>query len=159
MAFLNISVKEWSQLKFFKLARLLMLGAILLIGLQSQVTTGQTQERVLGYSFIEGSGSSKLRSILSNVQVQRLLLDISRAPRSKEYLESKLQGSQIEIKALLDLELIRHQEDLYVINILLFSQVFDIFQNLFFSLPVLNQPAPGLLASAYLLGNAHPLTD
>ena len=122
MTFLNISLKEWSELKFFKLVCLLMLGAIPLIGLQSQVTTGQTQERLLGYSFIEGSGSSKLRSTLSNVQVQRLLLDISRAPRSKEYLESKLQGSQIDINALLDLELIRRQEDLYVISFLLFSR-------------------------------------
>lgn len=122
MVFTNMGPEERSQLKFIKPASLLMLGAILLISLKGHISNGQTQERALGYSFIEGSGSSRLRSALNNVQVQRLLLDIAHAPRNKKYLESKLQGIQINVKALMDLGLVRHQEDLYIISFLLFSR-------------------------------------
>jgi len=122
MAFANICPKECSQWRIYGISKLLALGAIILYILQGQALNGQKQERVLGYYFLEGSGFSKLHSALNDVPIQRLLLDIAQTPRNKEYLESRLRQTKFDIKALLDLGLVRRQEDLYVISFLLFSR-------------------------------------
>lgn len=122
MAVSKIRLKEWSRSMILEFPSLLMLAGILLCHLPGQVSNGQTQERILGYYFLEGSGSSKLHSALNSAPVQRLLLEIAQTPRSKEFLESRLQQTKFDIKALLDLGLVRQQEDLYLISFLLFSR-------------------------------------
>jgi len=89
--------------------------------MQGQIIKSQTQEIVLKYRFIQGSGSSKLHSVMGNVEVQRLLLEIAEEPRDREYLESKLQGTQIAIEDLLDLSLVHAKDNLYTISFLIFS--------------------------------------
>lgn len=109
------------HLSNFKLSYLFSLSVIFFCCVPGQILKSQTQDNVLEYRLIEGSGSSKLHSAMGSINVQRLLLDIAQEPRNREYLKSKLRGTQIVTEDLLDLGLIRVKDDLFTISFLIFS--------------------------------------
>jgi len=81
-----------------------------------------SQEFVFNYNIIQGSGSSELQTVLNNVVVQRLLLDIALKPRTEEYLSAALRETKVTSKQLLSLDLVRRNEGTYIINFLLFTK-------------------------------------
>jgi hypothetical protein len=79
-------------------------------------------ENILNYNVLQGSASSGLQTVLNNVAVQRLLLDIALKPRAEEYLDSALSATNVSAKQLLSHDLIRRDEGRYVINFFLFTR-------------------------------------
>ena len=85
------------------------------------VALAQEQKCILNSNVIQGDPSLELHTALNDVVVQHLLLDIAQKPRTKEYLNSALQKTNSSLEQLLSLKLVRHQEDIYVVNYLLFT--------------------------------------
>jgi hypothetical protein len=81
----------------------------------------QAEERIFYYNAIRGSVSSKMKTALDDIAVQKVLLDVAGRPRSEEYLKSALQAARIAPGTLVDLGLIRRQGNLYAIDFYLFS--------------------------------------
>lgn len=125
---INIKRSTYIQLYFsitlnFR-SRLLwsLIYCVLFLITSSVVASDHEQKWILNSNVIQGASSSELRTALSDVVVQRLLLDIALKPRKKEYLNSALQKTNVSPEQLLGLKLIRCQGDNYIINFLLFTK-------------------------------------
>ncbi len=102
---------------------LVLMFSINLFGCQRNEQVGPSpQEYVFNYNIIQGSGSSELQTVLNNVVVQRLLLDVASKPRTEEYLDAALRQTSVTKKQLLSLDWVRRNEGTYVINFLLFTR-------------------------------------
>ncbi len=71
---------------------------------------------------VTGSESGNYTSVMSHPEVQRLLLDIAKEPREKEYIDSALAGSGISLSDLESLGLVQQHNNRYVIHFTLFTQ-------------------------------------
>jgi hypothetical protein len=80
-------------------------------------------ERVIHYTAIQGSISSKLRLALDDIAVQKVLLNVSDQPKTEEYLKSALQAARITPRTLVNLGLLRRQNNLYAIDFYLFRHM------------------------------------
>lgn len=116
----NLYPSKFSCFKFILLP-LLICGFFFSIDYWN-IASGQEQKWLLSSNDIEGSRSKELVNMLNDIAVQRTLLDIASKPRSRGYINSALQGTNISLEQLLKNKLIRFENDLYVINYLLFTR-------------------------------------
>jgi len=70
---------------------------------------------------IKASGLDDPQYVLSLVPVQRLMLEATRRPLAKAEIEKALQGTPVTLDRLLQLELLRRQQDTYRLNYLLLT--------------------------------------
>ena len=116
----NLYPSKFSCFKFILLP-LLICGLISSIDYWN-IASGQEQKWLLSSNDIEGSRSKELVNMLNDIAVQRTLLDIASKPRTWGYINSALQERNIPLEQLLKNKLIRFENDLYVINYLLFTR-------------------------------------
>ena len=117
MAIKNISVKL--------LSRLVLLSAIVLIFCRGSGNTtekkGQKQS-LLQYSY---SGSQELgrefKKTMAHPEVQQLLLEMAESPRSAEYIEDALNEIDISLSDLLNLQLVRQDENRLELSFVLYT--------------------------------------
>ncbi len=98
------------------------IGCALFLVTSSAVAADHKEGQILYYTVTREISSPELRAALDDIAVQRLLLDIALKPRTKEYLDSALQKTNIPPRQLLNLKLIRDQGDNYIISHLLFTK-------------------------------------
>lgn len=82
----------------------------------------QNESNVLNFNILKGSTSEELMKTLSSPDVQRLLLDMAKEPRTKDYIESSLNRAGLSLNKLLKLKLISQRENVYVVNLFLFTE-------------------------------------
>jgi hypothetical protein len=78
-------------------------------------------EWLLNSNRIQGNHTPELRSILNNVKVQLLLINIAKEPRSENYMSNSLKETDISLDQLLNNKLVQKQGDVYSISYLLFT--------------------------------------
>lgn len=96
-----------------------LLGACLSFLLVGTVQ-GQRSENLLTYGIV-GDERGAYSSAISKIPIQKLLLDIAAEPRSQDFVDSALEGTDVTRQQLEELELIRRQGTDYVISFTLFT--------------------------------------
>jgi len=81
---------------------------------KSLISTGVTGS-------INASGLDDPQYVLSFVPIQRLMLDATRRPLTKEEIQKAVQGTPVTLDNLLQLELLRKDQDVYWLNYLLLT--------------------------------------
>jgi hypothetical protein len=81
---------------------------------------GQDAKPLLEFG-VTGSGNSQYSATIGKIEVQKLLLDIAKEPRNANFVNSALQDSEISLKDLEELGLIRNEKAKYVLNFMLLS--------------------------------------
>ena len=104
-------------------ASVLLLGSAAIVRAQDS-GTGVADVRLLSTSVtgsIRASGLDDPQYVLSFVPVQRVMLDATRHPLTREEIEKEVQGTPVTLDHLLRLELLRKDEDKYRLNFLLLT--------------------------------------
>lgn len=116
-----ICIRLWRLLSsILKLGFLsLFLGMILFVHVSDSFSS--EAESNFGYWAIQGSISRQLHSVLQNIAVKRLLLDVAGEPRTAGYMDSALKNTGVSTKQLQRLKLIKWEEGKYRINFYLFT--------------------------------------
>ncbi len=105
--------------------RLVLLSTIILIfcsGSVNPVENARQEQNILEYSY---SGSRELgrkfRKTMANPEVQQLLLEMAESPRSDGYIEEALNGIDITLSDLLNLQMVRKEGNLYKLSFVLYT--------------------------------------
>jgi hypothetical protein len=80
------------------------------------------QETLLTFGITGSEGNSGYSSVMRQMAVQKLLLEIARAPRRPKFLDAALRGTGVERKQLEELGLVRRCGNEYVIAFALFTR-------------------------------------
>lgn len=81
----------------------------------------QESKPLLDYGITGSDGTGRYSSTIGKVPVQKALLDIAKEPRDVNFINSVLQGSEVSLKDLEELKLIRLEKGKYVLNFMLLT--------------------------------------
>lgn len=85
------------------------------------MTESQEGKSLLTFAVVGDEGRSGYSSVMQQVVVQRLLLDIAESPRSPQYLDTALRGTSLNREVLESLGLVRRENNVYLIAFSLFT--------------------------------------
>jgi hypothetical protein len=101
---------------------LLLISATILSGQESGGPPAQEPLLSTGVTgSIRASGLDDPQYVLSFVSIQRLMLDATRHPLTREEVAAAIQGTPVTIDRLLELELLRRDDDRFRLNYLLLT--------------------------------------
>jgi len=86
------------------------------------MTQSQQEESLLTFAVVGDEGRSGYSSVMRQIAVQKLLLDIAQAPKARQFLDAALKDSGVSRQALESLGLVRRENDLYLIAFSLFTK-------------------------------------